>query len=291
MMETNPLVYLLLTIIGLLFAVAGASVEFSDDISALGKLRVPSDQPVENSPGAPPGSIVACNRVHFSGLALLQNLRKFAHSRKIRVSVEQSEGFLRPKTVEVCLHWNASIGLGMCPASQWRRLSKGSWMHSTSPYANMILDIRRPINFASPIGVYTDEEFVLHRVVFLVVGMVLMVLAPVLSKSVVFYYGSAMTVGIILVILMILFQGMRLLPTGRKSSLAIFMYSSIVGAATSLIHYVSGLLRSILVEIGVGEDMYNPVFGSIPSCLPCLGWCLVRLLGCSQTGSDRRRIG
>lgn len=42
--------------------------------------------------------------------------------------------------------------------------------------------------------------------VFLVVGMVLMSLARVLSESIVFYYGSAMTVGIILVILMILFQ-------------------------------------------------------------------------------------
>ena len=55
---------------------------------------------------------------------------------------------------------------------------------------------------------YAFPEFLFHRVVFLVVGMVLMSLARVLSESIVFYYGSAMTVGIILVILMILFQVM-----------------------------------------------------------------------------------
>lgn len=55
---------------------------------------------------------------------------------------------------------------------------------------------------------YSFPEFLFHRVVFLVVGMVLMLLSRVLSESLVFYYGSAMTIGIILVILMILFQVM-----------------------------------------------------------------------------------
>lgn len=49
-------------------------------------------------------------------------------------------------------------------------------------------------------------EFLLHRVVFLVLGLVLMVVAQTLSESVVFYYGGAMTIGIFLVILIILFQ-------------------------------------------------------------------------------------
>lgn len=49
-------------------------------------------------------------------------------------------------------------------------------------------------------------EFLLHRVVFFVVGLVLMVVAHTLSESVVFYYGGAMTIGIFLVILIILFQ-------------------------------------------------------------------------------------
>jgi hypothetical protein len=52
---------------------------------------------------------------------------------------------------------------------------------------------------------------------------------------------------------------MKLLPTGRKSSLAIFVYSSLVGMTTYFLHYLSGLLRSVLVEIGIAEDMHNPV--------------------------------
>lgn len=60
---------------------------------------------------------------------------------------------------------------------------------------------------ASFIVVYA--EFLLHRVVFLVLGLILMVVAHTLSESVVFYYGGAMTIGIFLVILIILFQVIR----------------------------------------------------------------------------------
>lgn len=116
-----------------------------------------------------------------------------------------------------------------------------------------------PADPSRSVVVYTEEEFLLHRVVFLVLGLVLMVVAHTLSESVVFYYGGAMTIGIFLVILIILFQGMKLLPTGRKSSLAIFAYSTVVGMTTYFLHYLSGLLRSILVEIGIAEDMHNPL--------------------------------
>lgn len=107
-----------------------------------------------------------------------------------------------------------------------------------------------------------------------------MAVAHTLSESVVFYYGGAMTIGIFLVILIILFQGMKLLPTGRKSSLAIFVYSSLVGMTTYFLHYLSGLLRSVLVEIGIAEDMHNPVSRCIPSRKCDLSWSLVWLLGC-----------
>lgn len=86
-----------------------------------------------------------------------------------------------------------------------------------------------------------------------------MAVAHTLSESVVFYYGGAMTIGIFLVILIILFQGMKLLPTGRRSSLAICVYSSLAGMTTYFLHYLSGLLRSMLVEIGIAEDMHNPL--------------------------------
>lgn len=141
------------------------------------------------------------------------------------------------------------------------------------------------------IEVSTEEEFLVHRLVFLVLGIVTMAAAHSLSQSVVFYYGGAMTLGIIVVMLIILFQGMRLLPTGRKSSLAIFLYSSIFGVGTFLLGYLSGFLRTILVEIGFSEDMHYPVFGHIASCMPCVSWGLVWLLGCPEICIDRGRIG
>lgn len=49
-------------------------------------------------------------------------------------------------------------------------------------------------------------EFFLYRIVFLVLGMVMLMLAFFLSKSLVFYYTSAMAIGVLLVILMVLFQ-------------------------------------------------------------------------------------
>lgn len=79
-------------------------------------------------------------------------------------------------------------------------------------------------------------------------------------------------------------QGMKLLPTGRKNSLAIFIYSSAVGIklksltpsfrwkrlfkyncfcqvglGSFFLRYLPGLCRTILMEIGISEDMYYPV--------------------------------
>jgi hypothetical protein len=64
-------------------------------------------------------------------------------------------------------------------------------------------------------------EFRPYRLVFLGLGLVMLMLAPVVSKSVPFYYGSAMAFGIILVILIILFQ--VLFPTSVFSGSFLFM--------------------------------------------------------------------
>lgn len=121
------------------------------------------------------------------------------------------------------------------------------------------------------IDVSIEQEFMYHRVVLLVLGLVMMAAARALSESVVFYYGSAMTIGIVLVILIILFQGMRLLPTGRKSSLAIVLYSSIVGLAAFLFRHLSALIRLALLEIGISEDMLNPLGVLLLVCLVLAG--------------------
>ncbi|CAL9073137.1 unnamed protein product, partial [Musa textilis] len=157
------------------------------------------------------------------------------------------------------------------PSGQWQKLSKTAWVKSMSPYEHRILDIWMPPDPSRSIEVSTEEEFLVHRLVFLVLGIVMMAAAHSLSESVVFYYGGAMTLGIIVVMLVILFQGMRLLPTGRRSSLAIFLYSSIVGFGAFLLGYVSGLLRTILVEIGISEDMHYPLVILLLVCLVLAG--------------------
>ncbi|XP_077216594.1 uncharacterized protein LOC143851144 isoform X2 [Tasmannia lanceolata] len=230
------------------------------------RLQLSSGQPVESSPGSKPGTLIYCERVHIRGLSRFQHLLKYPNSLKVKVNIsEQTSSRVPPRNVEVCLHRNSSLGLGMCPQGNWEKPSKGTWVRSMSPFDSRFLDIRMAGQSFESLEVSTKEEFLLYRVIFLALGVVLMMLASTLSKSLVFYYSSAMAVGIILVILMVLFQGMKLLPTGRKSSLAIFMYSSLIGVGSFLLRYLSGLLRSVLLEIGISEDMYSPVLGSTSS--------------------------
>ncbi|XP_038978529.1 uncharacterized protein LOC120108871 [Phoenix dactylifera] len=258
-------------------------------VSHPGKLKLPPGRPVEGSPGSRLGSVMTCNRVHIHGVSRLRHPTKFAHSLKVRLSVTQRDALFRIQTIELCFHQNASIGLGMCPPGEWQKLSKNLWVQSMSPYGYKILDIRMLPDPSRTIEISTEEEFLFHRLVFLVLGMIMMMMARFLSESVVFYYGGAMTLGIIVVILMLLFQGMRLLPTGRKSSLAIFMYSSVVGLGAFLLRYLSGLLRTILVEIGISEDMHNPL-GILLFCMPRTSWELGLVIGVSANLYFCRRM-
>ncbi|KAH1163919.1 hypothetical protein GLYMA_01G194800v4 [Glycine max] len=114
----------------------------------------------------------------------------------------------------------------MCPHGQWEKVTKGSWARSMSPFDHKILDIRTTGSTLENFEVSVEEEFFVYRIVLLTLGIILLSLASFISQSLAFYYSSAMAIGIILVILIILYQGMKLLPTGRKSSLAIFLYST-----------------------------------------------------------------
>lgn len=52
---------------------------------------------------------------------------------------------------------NASIGVGMCPPGEWRKLSKNSWVQSMSPYGYKILDIRMLPDPSRTIEISTEE--------------------------------------------------------------------------------------------------------------------------------------
>jgi hypothetical protein len=56
-----------------------------------------------------------------------------------------------------------------------------------------------------------------------------------------------------------LMQGMKLLPTGRKSTMYLVLYGSMVGLGTVVLNYIGGFLATALQELGFGENMFNPV--------------------------------
>ncbi|XP_031388266.1 uncharacterized protein LOC116201252 isoform X2 [Punica granatum] len=210
----------------------------------------------------------------------------------VKVKVFSQSGSHQPTKFEVCFHRNSSLGVCKCPQSQWEKVGKGSWSRPMSPFDGKILDIRvgrLSSDVLNTFEVSVEEEFFLYRVVLLLLGLVLMTSASSLSQSLIFFYSSAMAVGIILVILVVLFQGMRLLPTGRKNSLAIFIYSSLIGLGSFLLHYLPGLLRTILVEMGISEDMYNPLAMFLLAFLVLtgawLGFWVVRKLILTEDGS------
>ncbi|XP_062014064.1 uncharacterized protein LOC133730502 [Rosa rugosa] len=133
----------------------------------------------------------------------------------VKVKISTTSRF---QTFEVCFHRNTSRGIGMCPDSQWEKVSKGSWSGSMSPFEHKLLDIRTAGSSLQNFEVFINEEFFLSRLIFFV---------------------------------------MKLLPTGLKNSLAIFVLSSVVGLGSFLLRYIPGLLSSVLTELGISEDMYN----------------------------------
>lgn len=262
---------------------------YKDVHSALFKLQLPSGPLIENSPGIKPGALIACDRVCIPGLQRLQHLKKYAHSRRVKVQYSEGISKLNPTKIEICFHRNASLGLGQCLQNEWKALEKGSWTALMSPFETKFIDIRMPGMFFDSLTISVEEEFLPYRLVFLGLGLVMLMLAPVVSKSVPFYYGSAMTFGIIIVILIILFQGMKLLPTGRKSTIYVVLYGSIVGLGSVILRYVSGLVHSMLQELGFGEEMFNPVAAFLLLCViltgAWLGYWGVRKLVLLEDGS------
>uniref|UniRef100_A0ACD5WUW5 Uncharacterized protein n=1 Tax=Avena sativa TaxID=4498 RepID=A0ACD5WUW5_AVESA len=264
-------------------SISSAPVELTVTSHPPASLHLPPAAPVAGEGSGAGGPF--CTRVHLRGHASrLRDPSRFFHALRVRANAS------RPNALELCFHRNATIGPCKCAASQWQKVPKsGLWVQSISPYDHRILDFRMTGDPSRSVVVSTEEEFLLHRVVFLVLGMMLMTVAHTLSHSVVFYYGGAMTIGIFLVLLIILFQGMKLLPTGRKSSLAIFAYSSVVGMTTYFLHYLSGLLRSMLVEIGIAEDMHNPLGIFLLMCVilagAWFGYWGVRKLVLTEEGS------
>ncbi|KAG0581006.1 hypothetical protein KC19_4G217300 [Ceratodon purpureus] len=216
---------------------------------------------VESSPGVKPGSLVACMRIRIHGIPRLRNIEKFAVVTRVKVEAA-AQSVYRPALpkVEVCMHRNGSMEVAQCSKESWRALEKSVWSGVASPFETKYVDLRVTEALTDvPLNISAVEEGQGFRIAFLVVGMVLLLIAPIVSDWVPFYYSSAMTLGIFLVIIVLLYQGMKLLPTGRKSSLWLLLYGSLLGMGTVVMHYFSGLVTTLLNELGLGDDLFNPV--------------------------------
>ncbi|XP_078436368.1 guanosine-3',5'-bis (diphosphate) 3'-pyrophosphohydrolase, putative (DUF2215) [Wolffia australiana] len=195
-------------------------------------------------------------RVHIIGKSRFK-LKSYPSSFHLTVKASDVMPEKQRTKLEFCFHGNSSLGLGQC-MNEWEDFENNQWAVIMSPYSDKYLDVKFPGASGSVI-ISIEEEFQQWRLFFLGFGFSLLMLAPVVSSWVPFYYSSSMVLGVLLVILIILFQGMKLLPTGRKSFLYLTLYGSIVGAGSFLVHYFSVMVNSILVNFGLDEEMHNPV--------------------------------
>ncbi|KAG4993342.1 hypothetical protein JHK86_030169 [Glycine max] len=257
-------------ILRLLCLWASAVLVFADEHSLCltqnATLQLSRGLPVGNSPGSKPGATVIVERVHIHGLSRFRNLGKFAHSIKVKVLPLPTNSNVRLPNIEVCFHRNVSLVAGMCRHGQWEKVTKGSWARSMSLFDHKILDVRTAGSTLENFEVSVEEECIGDRILtsdmakiehisegqplpFVVAFGVKLDSYPNSKRNNFVGAKGKKAPG----------SGMKLLPTGRKSSLAIFLYSTAVGFGTFLLRYIPGLVRSLLTELGIDEDMYNPL--------------------------------
>ncbi|KAI9120488.1 hypothetical protein K1719_007521 [Acacia pycnantha] len=232
--------------------------------------------------------IFRCERVHVYGLSRLK-LGSYASSFRIALalSAEIPEKF--HSKVHVCFHRNNSLGWCQCEKAKFRSVQKGIWSAVMSPYEKRYIDVRFTDEIPGSVVAALEEDFQQWRLVCLAVGFILLLLAPIISSWVPFYYSSSMAIGVFLVIIILLFQGMKLLPTGRKNIFYLAISGSVLGAGSFLVHHFSVFINSILQSFGLSEEMHNPVavFVIVGIILAgaALGYWIVRRFVISKDGS------
>ncbi|KAL0721573.1 hypothetical protein Bca4012_036172 [Brassica carinata] len=204
-------------------------------VGETGSIQVNPSLEVKGSPGLKPERTSLCERIRINGLPRFKHMDKYAHSLKLILNASTAG---KASNFDVCFHRNLSRAIGMCPPSRWEKVSKGSWVQTMSPFDHKVLDVRSISSAKVNLELSAVEEFSMYRIVFLILGAVLLASASMLSQSLAFYYSSAMAVGIMLVVLLVLFQ---------------------LGLGGFLLRYIPGLFQSLLTEMGIDEDMYTPV--------------------------------
>ncbi|KAL9331408.1 hypothetical protein ACSQ67_001018 [Phaseolus vulgaris] len=199
-----------------------------------------------------------CERVRVSGISRLK-LGSFANSFLVSLVPSASIPEKLHGKIEVCFHRNNALEWCQCEKDEWRSVKKGVWNAVMSPFETRYVDVKINGEILDSVTVALQEDFQQWRLVFLAVGLILLLSAPIVSNWVLFYYSTSMAIGIFLVIIILLFQGMKLMPTGRKNFFYLTIYGSVVGAGSFLLHQFSLILNSIFQSLGMSEEMYNPV--------------------------------
>ncbi|XP_028761291.1 uncharacterized protein LOC114719893 [Neltuma alba] len=231
--------------------------------------------------------VLRCERVHVYGLSRLK-LGSYANSFRITLatSAEIPEKF--HSKIHVCFHRNNSLGWCQCDKAEFRSVQKGIWSAVMSPYEKRYIDVRFTDEIPGSVVAALEEDFQQWRLVCLALGFILLLLAPLISSWVPFYYSSSMAIGVFLVIIILLFQGMKLLPTGRKNIFYLAISGSVLGAGSFLVHHFSVFINSILQSFGLSEEMHNPVavFVLVGIILAgaALGYWIVRRFAISKDG-------
>ncbi|KAM1635655.1 hypothetical protein ACFX13_013964 [Malus domestica] len=207
-----------------------------------------------------PGSkdVLFCERARVSGVSRLK-LGSYASSLKITLSTSLVIPERLHSKIQVCFPRNNTLGLCQCEEDDWKNLQKGLWSSVMSPYDEKYVDVKFIGKIPGSVTITVEEDFQRWRLVCLALGFTFLLLAPIVSSWVPFYYSSSMIIGVFLVIIIILFQGMKLLPTGRKNVLYLTIYGSVLGAGSFLVHQFSLIVNSILLNFGLSEEMHNPV--------------------------------
>ncbi|XP_024386150.1 uncharacterized protein [Physcomitrium patens] len=194
---------------------------------------------VETSPGVKPGGLVACMRVRIQGIPRFSNVKKISVITRVKVQYATDSLYWPavPK-VEVCLHRNGSMEVAQCSQKSWRSLENGFWSGPTSPFLTNYVDIRTSESFSDvAISISAEEGPYLEVNWFFKLQQI--------GEFCKFFDDSA--------------KGMKLLPTGRKSSLWLLVYSTLLGLGSAVVHYFGGLVSTFLKDLGLGDDMFNPV--------------------------------
>ncbi|PIN08597.1 hypothetical protein CDL12_18822 [Handroanthus impetiginosus] len=202
--------------------------------------------------------IVRCARVNVPGLSRLK-LGSYSSAHKITLVPSDEIWEKLHKNIQICFHRNSSLGLCQCDNDSWESIQSGSWSSVISPYEDRYIDVKFVNNLSGSVTVSIKLEFQRWRLLCLAIGFVVLLLAPIVSRWVPFYYSSSMAIGICLVVIILLFQGMKLLPTGRKSALYSTLCGLALGAGSFLLNRVSMFVNTVLVNFGISEEMHNPV--------------------------------